>query len=111
MFNVKRFNFDEEAPSKKSTDRDGGRLARAKQAADAETQRLEQLHQQASKRRIQQQERNAKVEQEQPQQVASAANKRSRGGTHQIQSEGNDRKRLKGSSSSSSSRRSASLCV
>jgi hypothetical protein len=109
MFNVKRFNFDEEAPSKKSTDRDGGRLARAKQAADAETQRLEQLHQQASKRRIQQQERNAKVEQEQPQQVASAANKRSRGGTHQIQSEGNDRKRLKGSSSSSSSSTSSSL--
>ena len=64
MFNVKRFDFDEEKPVAKSTDRDGGRLARAKIIADAETSRLEQLHHRASERRLQQQELHTKLEQQ-----------------------------------------------
>tara|TARA_B100000795_G_C22804103_1_gene443761 strand:+ start:360 stop:2618 length:2259 start_codon:yes stop_codon:yes gene_type:complete len=60
MFNVKRYDFDDKEESEstvvKSTDRDGGRLARAKQAAADETERLEQLHARANER----QERLAK---------------------------------------------------
>ena len=54
MFNVKRFDFDDQETSNavvKSTDRDGGRLARIKQAAAKESERLELLHQQASERK------------------------------------------------------------